>query len=126
MAGEASEDPEKGDYYAPSRAQKLDKIPALADQAKAIAAAYRVMPTRPQTVSMQLLGYYAEYIRCIGSILRDKALGNDEAAALAEVAFEEAFGKYEMAIERYFDHYLATRTLQRITGKPVTLQEGWA
>lgn len=126
MAGEASEDPKKGDYYAPSRAQKLDKIPALADQAKAIAAAHRVMPTRPQTVSMQLLGYYAEYIRCIGSILRDKALGNDEAAALAEVAFEEAFGKYEMAIERYFDHYLATRTLQRITGKPVTLQEGWA
>ena len=118
MSGEASMDPQKGEYYAPAMAQTLQAVPDLARQLRSFAADHRRMPTRPQTVSMQLLARHADYIEGLAGYLQEKACGNDRIAAEKAVAFWDAFGKYELLLERYYDHFLARQTLLRITGKP--------
>ena len=45
------------------------------------------------------------------------AKGEHKEAALAREDFYGTFGKYELEIERYYDHGLASRVLQHITRK---------
>ena len=102
----------------------LADIRALADREAALAKAHRVMPVRPQTVSLRLLRRHAEYIRDFGEAMVVKAQGKDREAAEKLDAFRVRFGVYEVELERYFDHFLAFRFLQRRIGTiPKTAQE---
>ena len=122
MAGEASEDSTKGSHYAPGHAESLDRLPELARKLCLLADPGA---TRPQRVSRQLLQHLADYIEGFHSFLRPKALGEDGKAATLAAAFWNDFGKREVAIERYYDHFLASQAITlRITGKAKTLQEG--
>ena len=102
----------------------LTDVRALADREDALAKAHRVMPVRPQTVSLRLLRRHGEYIRDFAEVMVVKAQGKDrEAAELLEV-FRIRFGAYEIELERYYDHFLAFRHLQRRIGTiPKTAQE---
>ena len=122
MAGEASEDLQKGSHFAPGHAEALDRLPALAANLRQFV---KPRPTRPQTVSCRLLGDLADYLEGIHPFLRAKALGRDREAAVLADAFWKEFGRREVAIERYFDHFLASQAFTlRITGKAPSLQEG--
>ena len=125
MEGEASEDPIKGSRYAPKHVESLDRLPVLAEQLRQLTP---TTATRTQTVSWQLLSHLADYIQGLHGFLREKALGNDAAVPALADAFWADFGKREVAIERYYDHFLAVRAFQPLTTyKPVTtpaLQEG--
>ncbi len=122
MEGEASEDPEKDCRYAPKQAEVLARLPALATQLRALVPC---TATRPQTVSYQLLSHLADYIEGLCPVLRETALGNNVAAAHLAKAFWEDFGKREVAIERYYDHFLAVRAFKPfVPAVTVNLQEG--
>jgi hypothetical protein len=97
---------------------------ALAAREAALAKSHRVMPYRAQTISMRLLSRHAEYIRDLGEVVVEKALGNHQKAAELLDAFRVRFGAYEVELERYFDHFLAFRFFQRRIGTiPKTAQE---
>ena len=103
----------------------LECVPELAREAEAIAKAHLVMPTRPQTVSYRLLLRHAEYIVGVAQVMLELAQGNEEKAQETASEFARSFGRYEFEIERYFDHLLAFRCIQRrISGNGKDPQEG--
>jgi len=117
MEGECSKDESVSPYYDPERLDKLSSIEGLCNQELALADQHLNMPTRPQTVSWRLLRYHAEYCRLWAEILKQKALGNNEEAKALVKAFGDDFGRYELELERYYDHSLACRVLEHVTRK---------
>ena len=118
MEGIASKNKAISAYYDPTRVERLATIPELCAQERALAKKHLNMPERPQTVSWRLLLRHGEYCELWAKILQEKAQGhNFRAVELAE-EFDSAFGKYELEIERYYDHCLACRVLEHITGDP--------
>lgn len=117
MEGDESENEDISTYYAPGRVSQLESIYSLCDQEEALAKQHLNMPARPQTVSWRLLLRHAEYCRLVCNVVIPMAKGEHKEAALAREAFYGTFGKYELEIERYYDHGLACRVLQHITRK---------
>jgi len=122
MEGECSTDINVDKYYNPEYAAKFVKVPELAARARVLSADHAIMPTRPQTVSWQLMGYYAEYLEHWGRLMTAKALGNTYEAREIAKRFTDEFGRHEVAIERYYDHGLLghiVRHVIKITTKEV-------
>ena len=119
MEGEKSVNPAISDFYNPEQAEKLQVLFELAAQEEDMAGKHLVMPTRPQTVSWRLLLRHAEYIRRWAQIMIAKARGHNYEAIALTKEFFSAFGKYELEMDRYYDHSLACRILEQITRKPV-------
>jgi len=107
IEGEKSSDPDYGSFFNPSMAPKMEAVEELAAEIRALAAKHTAMPTRPQTVSWRLLQYHAEYVEGIASFLLCKCKGDDTLAFQKWEAFFREFGRHEVAIERYYDQYLA-------------------
>jgi hypothetical protein len=72
------------------------------------------MPYRAQTVSYRMLLRYLEYISELGPILALKAEGKELEAKEKYIAFNASFGKYELEMERTYDHYMLMKSLNRI------------
>ena len=123
MAGEKSEDPARGNYYAPQYAKTLDVLDDIAQRELILAQSYRVMPVRVQTVSMGLLRRHAEFVQGVAEFMKLKARGNDEEALKSYNAFRVRFGTYEVELERYFDHFLAFRDYKQILDVATVLAE---
>ena len=96
--------PEISKVYDPARVPRLESIKELATEERALVAKHMAMPTRPQTVSWRLLGYHATYIELFADLLIAKAKGHNFKALEAFETFQKEFGKYEIEIERYYDH----------------------
>lgn len=118
MEGEKSKDPAVSDFYDPDRAGQLTAISELCAQERALAQKHLNMPTRPQTISWRLLLRHAEYCAFLAQLMTEKALGHNFKAVELAKKFCDTFGKYELEIERYYDHSLACRVLEHITRKP--------
>ena len=58
--------------------------------------------------------YHVEYARLLADAMIAKALGNDDEADELYKKMRVEFGKMECAIERWYDHGLAFRSLNRI------------
>lgn len=118
MEGEKSKDPARGNYYDPDRARLLSHVAELCAEGRALAKALPENPTRPQRVSRQLLTYHTVFCTLLAEIVQAKALGKDETAFALSERFQEEMGKYELAIDRYYDHGLASRVVNLIVRKP--------
>ena len=115
MEGQRCEDPSRSPHYAPSQTDRLAQVFELAARERAIASGHLNMPYRPQTVSWRLLLRHAEYIEHWAKIMIQKAQGNDYKAAELAKEFSDEFSKYELEIERYYDHALACRSMTHVT-----------
>jgi len=118
MEGIKSKDERISTYYDPQQAEKLCVVTELCAQERALAKKHLNMPTRPQTVSWRLLLRHAEYCELWAEIVKEKALGHNFKAVELASRFCDNFGKYELEIERYYDHSLACRVLEHITRSP--------
>ena len=118
MEGEKSADERISQYYDPARVKQLSALYDLAAQEEALVKKHMTMDFRPQTISWRLLGYHAKYIRFWAEMLLAKAQGHNFKAKEIAKAFWSDFGKYEIEIERYYDHSLACRVTEHITRKP--------
>ena len=98
---------DKSKYYRPDMEEQLLAVEPLTRAFAEKLAAYKNMPVRTQTVSVRLMGRYAEYCRGLANALAIKCVGKDAEAKEAMTAFEQEFGKYEVELERYYDHTMA-------------------
>ncbi|MBR3950274.1 MAG: DUF4838 domain-containing protein [Oscillospiraceae bacterium] len=118
MEGVCSKDKRISTYYDPDRVPQLEKIHELAAKERALVKKHLKMPNRPQTVSWRLLLRHAEYCDRMADIMIAKAKGQNYKAIELAKEYEHEFGKYELEIERYYDHCLACRVLEHITRRP--------
>lgn len=125
VSGELSKDPTRSDHYDPEKAEALLSAGILAEAGRTIAQHNSVLPHRVQTVSMKLLLRHSEYIQGIAEFLREKAMGHDAAALEALEDFRRSFGRHEVELERYFDHFIAFRAFRMLIDKPaIKAEEG--
>ena len=109
---------ENAGFFNPPHAENLRKVAARAAEERAVASKHKNMDVRCQSVAWQLLPYHAEYIEGLADIMIEKALGNNFTALEKAEAFYDSFGRHEIAIDRYYDHGLATTQIYRTTRKP--------
>ena len=126
MEGEDSKNLEISKYYDPSKEQGFCNVKGYAEKCREMVQKHLSMPTRPQTVSWRLLEKHAEFCEGLAEFMAEKCKGNEEAAEKLAEAFFDRFGKYEVEIERYYDHFMAKKSLFRIVeiDKQVVLQAG--
>ena len=118
MEGECSKDPTKGNYYDPQRAERLSHVPELCAEGRALAKSMPAELTRPQAVSRRMLEYHTVFCDLLSEIVAAKAKGEDETAFALSEEFQVKMGKYELDIDRYYDHGLASRVVNLIVRKP--------
>ena len=118
MEGVKSKDKAISDYYDPERVPQLEQIFELAALERSLAQKHLVMAYRPQTLSWRLLLHHAEYIEKWAQLMIAKAKGENYRAIALSKAFCGDFGRYELALQRYYDHSLACRVQEHITRKP--------
>ena len=114
VSGEKSTDPKQGDHYDPDRAAALATVKELTQALRGIVQENRIMPYRCQTVAIGLLLRHAEYADGVAAFLKEKAIGHDEEALRTLDASRIRFGRYELELERYFDHSLAFVIWERV------------
>ena len=114
MEGEHSVDLSKGKYYNPAQADSLRKVKAITEKARCFAKSHMSLPVRVQTVAMRLLLRHTEYCDMVADMMIEKALGNDENARILFKKLCDDFGRYEIEIERYFDHGLCMHAFERM------------
>ena len=106
-------------HYRPEMEEKLLAVEPLTRAFEEELAQYKNMPYRVQTVSVRLMLRYMEYLRGFSSAMALKAVGKDEEAHIAAKAFFNEFGKYEVEMERYYDHAMMYMGLNAIfSSKP--------
>ena len=113
MEGELSSDKKRGKFYNPAHAEQLKQIKEVTAEERALAHANSSLPVRVQTVSMRLLLRHADYCDMLADIMTAKAMGNDAKAYELWESMCHDFGRFELEIERYYDHALAMHSIKR-------------
>jgi len=107
MFGLDTKDNTISNHYNPDYKEAFESVKTITAEAKKMIAEHLAMPTRPQTVSWRLLNLHTEFCDSLAEFMIEKCMGNNDRA---EEIFNEKlckdFGKYEVEIERYYDHYL--------------------
>ena len=98
---------DKTKYYRPDLQEQFLSVEPLTREFEEKLAAYKNMPYRTQTVSVRMMLKYAQYCRGLANALAIKCTGKDAEAKEALAAFEQEFGRYEVELERYYDHTMA-------------------
>ena len=114
FVGSGSKDLARGKYYNPDVAESLGRIPAIVDEFEPFVLAHKNMPMRVQTVAYRMLLRYLEYVKLLAPILALKAVGKELEAKEKFLEFKNYFGKYELEMERTYDHYMLMQSLTRI------------
>ena len=90
-------------FYNPEAAKRIEDLPEVLAFGRKLVDEHYNSDIRVQTVSVRLLEYYLELLEKLGEIVKFKAVGDDESAKELYNKFELDFGKYEPAIEKYFN-----------------------
>ncbi len=118
MAGEKSKDKAVSLRFDPERKKSFEDVYEITAECRSLAAKHMTMPTRPQTVSWRLLLKHAEFCQGLADFMKEKCVGHNALALEIAQEFFAEFGKYEIEIERYYDHYQATKSYIQIVAKP--------
>ena len=114
FVGSNSKDIKKGKYYNPDMIEGLNSIPAIVEEFEPFVLAHKNMPMRVQTVMYRVLWRYLEYVKLLAPLLSMKAEGKELEAKAKFLEFKNYFGKYELEMERVYDHYMLMQALTRI------------
>ncbi len=112
-----SSDPEKSPYYNPAFAQSLREVATIVDEFAPFVEAHKNMPKRAQTVAYRILKVYLEYCKGLSKVLVLKAMGAGVESQRAYYEFLNDIGRYELEIERWYDHYMAYASMRGVFGK---------
>ena len=94
-------------------------MPAVVDEMLPLFEQLKASPYRVRTVAAQLLILHGEYCKGLSEACALKAEGHDAEAYEAFKVAMDSFGRYEVAIERYYDHHLACSAFGRKMFKKV-------
>ena len=114
FVGSATKDIKQGKFYDPAMSENLRKIPAIIDEYADFMEAHKNMPYRAQTVAYRMLACYLDYAKELARILALKAEDKEVEALEQYEGLLHELGKHELEFERWMDHYMLTRSLDRI------------
>ena len=117
LNGNCSTDALRGPYYCPDVVSSCRELVACAESFGDFVKAHRQMPKRAQAVAYKILHYYLLYLKGIAHPISLKAVGEHEKAKEALTEFFNEFGRYELEIERWFDHCLCSVALHDVLDK---------
>jgi len=98
---------DKTKYYRPELQAQLASVEQVTVEFEKALQPYKNMPCRNQTVAVRLMLRYAQYCRNLANALAIKCTGQDAQAKEYMAAADREFGKYELELERYYDHTIA-------------------
>lgn len=107
-----AEDPNH--YYKPEMKEGLLAVEGVSCEMKEKLKPYRNMPYRVQTVAVRLLAEYTDYCTGIAKALALKCEGHDAAAKECYTAFANEYGRRELGMERYYDHFMSVQGMRAI------------
>ena len=123
MIGRNSANPQVGAYYNPKIAEQLEGIAPLIAEGRALVDKYYNSERRVGTVSIRILEHHLRYTELLADCFASKARGNDaEAEAKLDILADE-MGKFEQAIEMYYDHCLMVNAHRVVLTRNVTHNE---
>ena len=93
-------------WVAPEYTPMFREVAGICDSFDALIAEHKNMPMRAQTVAYRLLMRYTEFCRGLSKAFVLKSLGADVEAKEEYKRFAADFGKYELEMERYYDHMM--------------------
>ncbi len=114
LEGEESADPEVSAFYNPERAEKLRTVETVVAKGRELIKSHYDSVDRIKTVSVRLLEEHADYIALLAKTLAPKADGETEKALEEYAIFCAHNNRREIYTERYFEHYLAVRYVERV------------
>ena len=115
---------DKTKYYRPELESQFLSVEPVTRALEEALQPYKNMPYRTQTVAVRLMLKYAEYCRNLGNGFAIKCVGKDEEAKEFMANADREFGKYEIELERYYDHTLSVSSRQVIfNAKSKTLDQ---
>lgn len=114
MCGDRPTDKTKSIYYDPARLKNFDDIIALAAKGREMAEKHTAMPERIQTLHWKLMHWHAAWCVGIAEAMKEKCVGNDEAAQQRWKEFADDFSRYDPILERWFDMSLGVRSFKRV------------
>jgi len=101
-------------FYDPEEAVRFRAVKGITEELSDLLEKHKNMPYRAQTVAVRLLMRYSEYCYRLSKALVLKAMGANPEALEEYRRFFDDFGKYEIELERYYDHSLARSSLSGI------------
>ena len=101
-------------FYNPKMEKQLLEVEAMTKSYDEIFAQHINMPYRVQTVAMRLMLKHTEFCRGYAKAMAIKCMGKDQEAKAAVKEFLKEFGANEVAMERYYDHMMASHALMAI------------
>ena len=123
LNGKCSTDALRGPLYCPAIADACRDLVACTEHFAEFVRTHRRMPLRAQTVAYKLLHYYLLYLQGIAPSISLKAVGEHTKAKDTLTEFFNDFGRYELEIERWYDHCLCSIALHDVIDK---LPQGFA
>ena len=95
----------EGGYYAPELSEKIRSAAKIADDFEDFIKAHKNMPYRAETVMYRILSRFLIFVRGISYALGLKSEGKEnEARKYINEEFRFEMGKYELEMERCYDH----------------------
>ena len=114
MCGDKPTDQIHSIYYDPARVAEFEKMAALAEEGRALAAQHKVMPHRIQVIHWRLLHYHTMWCEMVAKAMIQKCLGNDAEALKLWKELVADFSQYDIVLEKYFDMSLAAVSFNRL------------
>ena len=98
-------------FYKPEMEAQLLSVEEATKKYAAFFDEHKNMPHRVQSVAMRLMRHHVDF--CVGyaKFMAIKCLGKDAEAKAAATEFLNEFGKRELALEHYYDHFMASNAL---------------
>lgn len=107
VSGNLSKDAGSGNRYNPDMEKSISGVAELVSDFRIFLAKEKKLLSRVSTVSYRLLTLFCEYCEGMYRAFVLKCRGENEKATEVYTDFIREFGKYELEIERYYDHSLA-------------------
>lgn len=104
----------RGMFYNPDMAQKISSAIDEINKFEPFVKEHLNSEFRAQTVAYRILRRYLQYCKELANIFTVKCLGADASAKRMFEEFALEFGKYELEIERWYDHFLAIGSLSGV------------
>ena len=112
--GDRSIDKNISAYYNPEYAERFARVPQVVEKGLALIKDHYNSEVRVQTVAVRLLEHHAEYCKLLADAFCSKCQGKEEEAFEKYTKLRLHFGKVEVGIERYYDHFMMAVALEGI------------
>ena len=108
-----SVDEEKGKYYNPNMLQGARRMKEIVREFKPVIEANLDQEQRASSVAWQVLLLHATSTVKFAELTEHLCVGDDEGAGRVAAQLISEMSAHEIYYERYYDHYLYSRTLKR-------------